>query len=50
MPPWLYPPLHPDARLSAVEKQSLIRGLAATFGNDEQGHGRRHDEDDSDDD
>ena len=32
MPPWQYKPLHPAARLSAQEKQDLIRGLQATFG------------------
>ncbi|MEA2472297.1 MAG: hypothetical protein QOE06_212 [Thermoleophilaceae bacterium] len=32
MPPWQYKPLHPGARLSATERQDLIRGLQATFG------------------
>ena len=32
MPHWTYLPMHPEARLSAAEKQSLIRGLQATFG------------------
>ena len=32
MPPWQYKPAHPGARLSASEKQELIRGLQATFG------------------
>lgn len=32
MPPWQYKPTHPSARLSAREKQDLIRGLRATFG------------------
>jgi heme-binding protein len=32
MPPWFYPILHPDARLSATERQELARGLARTFG------------------
>jgi heme-binding protein len=32
MPPWFYPLLHPDARLSATERQELARGLARTFG------------------
>lgn len=27
MPPWIYLPLHPEARLSAAEKQQLITGL-----------------------
>lgn len=32
MPLWFYLPLHADARLSAAEKQTLIEGLKATFG------------------
>jgi hypothetical protein len=32
MPLWIYRPFHPEARLSADEKESLIRGLRATFG------------------
>lgn len=32
MPPWFYLPLHPEANLSAQEKQQLIQGLIATFG------------------
>ncbi len=32
MPPWFYLPLHPEANLSAEEKQRLIDGLIATFG------------------
>ncbi len=32
MPPWQYKPTHPGSRLSAQEKQDLIRGLEATFG------------------
>ena len=32
MPPFQYLPLHPDARLSAQDKQTLINGLIATFG------------------
>ena len=31
MPLPIYLPLHPEARLSAEEKQALIRGLEATF-------------------
>ena len=31
MPPLQYKPTHPSARLSAGEKQDLIRGLRATF-------------------
>jgi mono/diheme cytochrome c family protein len=32
MPPGLYPLAHPEARLSAAERDELIRGLQATFG------------------
>ena len=32
MPPWQYKPTHPDARLSDQEKEELIRGIEATFG------------------
>jgi mono/diheme cytochrome c family protein len=32
MPPWQYKPAHPAARMSAREKQDLIRGIRATFG------------------
>lgn len=32
MPLWFYPPLHPEARLSAEQKKALIAGLSATFG------------------
>jgi hypothetical protein len=35
MPPWFYLPTHPEAQLSAAERQQLIAGLLATFG----GHG-----------
>lgn len=37
MPPWFYNLLHPEARLSAGEKEALIAGLLATFG--EEGYG-----------
>ena len=32
MPPAIYLPTHPAARLTAAEKEQLIRGLQATFG------------------
>lgn len=32
MPPAYYTPLHPAARLSATERDELLRGLQATFG------------------
>jgi hypothetical protein len=31
MPPAIYLPLHPSARLSATEQQQLIQGFMATF-------------------
>ena len=31
MPPSIYLPLHPEAKLSDAEKQALMAGLAATF-------------------
>ena len=33
MPPWFYVLLHPNAKLSAAEKQALADGLAATLRN-----------------
>jgi hypothetical protein len=32
MPPWYYLPLHPEAQLSPAERQALVKGLSATFG------------------
>ena len=32
MPPWYYTLLHPAARLSPSEREALMRGLEATFG------------------
>jgi hypothetical protein len=34
MPPWYYLPLHPQAKLSPVEKEALLQGLAATVATD----------------
>jgi hypothetical protein len=34
MPPWFYLPAHPEARLTDPEKQELIRGFVATFGDE----------------
>lgn len=31
MPPWYYTLMHPDAKLSAAEKQALIDGLSASL-------------------
>lgn len=39
MPPGDYAFMHPRARLDAIERQELIRGLAATFGEKEHGAG-----------
>jgi hypothetical protein len=43
MPPWFYLPTHPEARLTDAEKQTLIKGLEATFGS-----GGEHDHEDHD--
>jgi cytochrome c551/c552 len=32
MPPWFYLPMHPAAKLSDTEKDTLIAGAAQTFG------------------
>jgi cytochrome c551/c552 len=32
MPPWFYLPMHPNARLSEVDKQTLISGAGKTLG------------------
>lgn len=37
MPEKTYLPLHPEARLSAAERDRLVRGLAATFGQKTEG-------------
>ena len=39
MPPSQYKLMHPDARLSASEKEELIQGLEATFGGGEDNSG-----------
>ena len=39
MPPAVYLPAHPEAKLSAEEKEALVKGLVATFGEEEEGHG-----------
>ena len=38
MPPLVYLPTHPEARLSDAEKQSLVAGLKATFGTEKPKH------------
>ncbi|WP_322508049.1 heme-binding domain-containing protein [Anaerolinea sp.] len=44
MPPWFYLPMHPEARLSAQEKQALILGLENSFGVGEDGTGKTGEE------
>jgi hypothetical protein len=39
MPPAKYLILHPEAKLSATQKQQLIQGLTATFGSQLEGQG-----------
>lgn len=34
MPPFVYLPTHPEARLTDGEKAALVKGLAATFGDE----------------
>ncbi len=36
MPPRYYLPAHPEARLTESEERELIRGLVATFGDEEE--------------
>ncbi len=49
MPPWFYLPMHPEARLTAQEKQDLILGLEKTFGVEDNHDGKsRGDEGDED--
>lgn len=35
MPPWFYRPAHPEARLTEIERDELLAGLVATFGDEE---------------
>jgi len=37
MPPWFYLPAHPEARLSDAEREALVAGLVATFGDEAAG-------------
>jgi hypothetical protein len=46
MPLWFYVPLHPQANLSADEKQMLIQGLQATTGDREHRKGGKREESD----
>jgi hypothetical protein len=38
MPPWFYLPAHPEAKLGASERDELVKGLVATFGDKEKEH------------
>ena len=49
MPLWSYTILHSEARFSDAERDDLIRGLRATFGDGEGGDGDDDDEEDDDD-
>lgn len=51
MPPAIYLPMHPEAKLSASEKEAFIKGLKATFpesDDDEEGKSGGHDHHDHD--
>ena len=43
MPPWFYLPAHPEAQLSDREREALIAGLLATFGEKKSDHSQAHD-------
>ncbi len=43
MPPRIYLPTHPEARLSDSEKEALIQGLVLSLGIHEEGEGEEHD-------
>jgi mono/diheme cytochrome c family protein len=45
MPPWFYLPAHPEARLSDREREELVAGLVATFGEEVADHSDDHDHD-----
>ena len=38
MPPWFYLPAHPGAQLTEPEREDLIAGFIATFGEEESEH------------
>jgi len=50
MPMWEYIILHPESRLSDVEKRALLRGLQATFGGESNEENELHHDDDEHDD
>lgn len=41
MPPFFYLPAHPEAKLDATEKEELVRGLVATFGEKKKEEGEK---------
>lgn len=43
MPPRIYLPTHPEARLSDSEKEALIQGLVLSLGIHEEGEEEEHD-------
>jgi mono/diheme cytochrome c family protein len=45
MPPWFYLPAHPEARLSEREREQLVAGLVATFGDETADEAHSHDHD-----
>lgn len=49
MPTWDYELLHSEARFSDAERDELIAGLRATFGDGEGGEGGEHEDEDDDD-
>jgi mono/diheme cytochrome c family protein len=42
MPPWFYMPTHPEAKLTPAEKDELVKGLAATFGDKKEEKKAKH--------
>jgi mono/diheme cytochrome c family protein len=42
MPPFFYLPAHPEAKLNAAEKEELVRGLVATFGEKKEEREEKH--------
>ena len=38
MPPWFYLPAHPEAQLSEQDREALVAGLMATFGEGDHEH------------
>lgn len=42
MPPWFYLPTHPEAKLTPTEKEELVKGLVATFGEENSENKEKH--------